>query len=122
MGKAQGLPMNTIVIIALALIVLVVIGVFFFTGMGRQSALITQQVGAATGGEKGLAKAECQSLCTSLAFTSISGDCTAANLGNYPEIVEYCCKECHLLISCSVTVGGSSCSLNDPCLTVACPT
>lgn len=113
MSKGQEMPMNTIVVIALALIVLVVVGVFFFMGMSRQSGLLTQQVGAATGGEEGMKKTECQSVCTSVSFTSISGSCTVSNLQSYPEIMSYVNKNCPCYSSCSVSMqGGGTCNLN----------
>lgn len=122
MKKAQGLSMETIIVIALALIVLVVIGVFFFSGMGKQSSLISQQVGSATGGETGMKKTECQSVCTAVSFTTISGSCTATNLANYPEVKEWHTKNCPCYSSCSVNLqGGGKCDLNTAwgCCTVS---
>jgi hypothetical protein len=68
MRNAQGLPVNMIVLTALALLVLVVVGAFFISGFGQATGGI--QVVNAT-------EAECQSMCQGLATSAFNYDsCT----------------------------------------------
>jgi hypothetical protein len=57
MRRAQGLPVNMIVLVALALLVMVVVGAFFISGFGQAAGSI-QGVNAT--------EAQCHSMCQSL--------------------------------------------------------
>lgn len=69
--RAQGLPVNIIVLVALALLVLIVVAVFFITGMSGASQSIN--IVNAT-------QAQCNSLCGTLSVSSLNFiDCAALN-------------------------------------------
>jgi len=68
MRNAQGLPVNMIVLTALALLVLVVVGAFFISGFGEASGSVNV-VDAD--------QADCQSLCQSMAASAFNyAECT----------------------------------------------
>jgi len=69
--KAQGLPVNIIVLVALALLVLVVVAAFFITGISGAGQAIN--IVNAT-------QAECNSLCGTISVSALNFvDCTALN-------------------------------------------
>ncbi len=67
--KAQGLPVNMIVLVALALLVLVVVGAFFISGFGQASSSISIV---------NKTQADCQSICQGLTTAAFNyDDCDA---------------------------------------------
>ncbi len=104
--KAQGLPINMIVITALALLVLVVVGAFFISGFGSAGAsvitalalLVLVVVGAffiSGFGSAGASvqivnatQAECQSVCQGLATAAFNYD-TCTELEDNPQAQNY---------------------------------
>jgi len=73
MRLAQGLPVNMIVLTALALLVLVVVGAFFISGFGEASGSVN--VVNAT-------QADCQGLCQGLATAAFNYDSCSALMQN----------------------------------------
>ena len=106
MRYGQGLPVNMIVLTALALLVLVVVGAFFISGFGQASSSV--QVINAT-------QAECNGLCQGLATTAFNyDDCDA--LKKTGQGVEYrTTKNCDEIYgACRVTLrNGSACDVTD---------
>ena len=108
--RAQGLPVNMIVLTALALLVLVVVGAFFISGFGEASGSVNV-VDAD--------QADCQSVCQSLAASAFNyNDC--ALVAGAPQAVDYAetvidgddgtCAS--LFGACTVTIsGGNQCSI-----------
>ena len=73
MRRAQGLPVNMIVLTALALLVLVVVGAFFISGFGEATGSIN--VIDAT-------QADCQAKCQGLATAAFNYDSCDSLAGN----------------------------------------
>ncbi len=103
MSKAQGLPVNMIVLTALALLVLVVVGAFFISGFGSAGA--SMQVTNAT-------QAECQAKCQGIVTSAFNYETCNALEGN-PQVEEYIATDgcASQFGACTVTVrGGVSCA------------
>ena len=67
--RAQGLPVNMIVLVALALLVLVVVGAFFISGFGQATSGISVV---------NKTQAQCQSICQGLTTSAFNyDDCDA---------------------------------------------
>ncbi len=101
MRKAQGMPVNMIVLTALALLVLVVVAAFFITGFGQASGSI-QTV------EK--SQADCQGYCQSLSISAFNyascAELYAAGAGPAKNYIDNCDE----YGSCRVSIrGGKSC-------------
>lgn len=115
MRKAQGLPMSTIVVTALALLVLVVIGAFFISGMTRQTGAMAGWIGRTTGGNETILKAECNSMCLDITAVMIS-DCPSNGrmvIKNTNELLAFYKKGCPCFVTCdAVTETGASCRLS----------
>lgn len=111
MKTGQGLPVNMIVLTALALLVLVVVGAFFISGFGSAGASV-QVVNQS--------QAQCQSLCQGIATSAFNYDsCGASGLQGNPQVTQYtttkgCARD---FGACRVTIkNGVSCS----CSTTGC--
>ena len=112
MVKAQGLPVNMIVLTALALLVLVVVGAFFISGFGQASSSVN--IVNAT-------QADCQSICQGLVSSAYNYDeCVGydSNTGEYTgfgatsRALEYVCTCADNYGGCTVTLrDGSSCMI-----------
>ena len=73
--KAQGMPINMIVMIVLALLVLVVVAGFFMTGTGTLFGGIAQQGGQASAqAELSAFRSSCQTWCMSMNSMYAPGD------------------------------------------------
>jgi len=96
--KAQGLPINMIVIIALSLLVLVVVGAFFITGMGRAGP--SMMPGNQT----------CPSMCTAIKGDALaSTSCETIPTSNANR---YCAAGCAAEDCQGITTAdGTSCTL-----------
>ena len=103
MSKAQGLPVNMIVLTALALLVLVVVGAFFISGFGSAGA--SMQITNAT-------QAECQAKCQGMVASAFNYE-TCNTLEGNPQVAGYtaaggCATQFGV---CTVTVrGGITCA------------
>jgi len=71
--RGQGLPVNMIVLTALALLVLVVVGAFFITGFGEASGSVSVVEAS---------QADCQAMCQGLATSAFNYDSCADLLTN----------------------------------------
>jgi flagellar basal body-associated protein FliL len=71
-SKAQGLPINTIILIVIAIVVLAAVLLFFFTGFGKPSGTLSEQQ----------ALSNCQSKCSVIASSNPTSAATAATLAN----------------------------------------
>ena len=102
--KAQGLSMQTIVILVLAIVVLAATLMFFFGGFGKSGSSLNDQQALAT----------CQSRCTRAKAiaagceSSSSSGCSVSTIGsnsNYctAVTVEGSDKKCNMLMTCAVT-------------------
>jgi len=107
MRNAQGMPVNMIVLTALALLVLVVVAAFFITGFGQASGSI-QTV------EK--SQADCQGYCQSLSISAFNyADCASlyiAASGTIPSSGpgKNYVETCDQYGACRVSIrGGKSC-------------
>ncbi|HLE06551.1 MAG TPA: hypothetical protein VI790_04300 [Candidatus Nanoarchaeia archaeon] len=69
MRRGQGLPVNMIVLTALALLVLVVVGAFFISGFGQASGSVNIIEAS---------QADCQALCQGLAASAFNYECCKA--------------------------------------------
>src|SRR3989339_878302 len=100
MRRGQGLPVNMIVLTALALLVLVVVGVFFISGFGKASGSVNIIEAS---------QADCQAVCQSLssmAFTyndCITFETAYGGLASTNPAKEYGCT-CENYGSCTVTL------------------
>lgn len=116
MRKGQGLPMSTIVVTALSLLVLVVIGAFFISGMTRQTGAMAGWIGRTTGGNETTLKAECNTLCLDITGITISNCPTdgRALILDTNELEAFYKKGCPCFVTCdAVTETGASCRLKD---------
>lgn len=114
MRKGQGLPMSTIVVTALSLLVLVVIGAFFISGMTRQTGAMAGWL-KVTGGNETTVKAKCNSLCLDIAGITISSCPTDGRtvIKNTPELKEFYKNVCPCFITCdAVTETVANCRLS----------
>ncbi len=111
MRLAQGMPVNMIVLTALALLVLVVVGAFFISGFGQASSSVNI-VDAS--------QAECQSIRQTLTASGYNYDkCIGytttdgwSGLAATNKAIEYMCR-CDDFGAATVTLrDGSSCSLS----------
>ncbi len=101
--KSQGMPVNMIVLTALALLVLVVVGAFFISGFGQASSNINVV-------DK--SQAECQGICQGLATTAFNyNDCTSLkNTGQAKTYSDDCSGSYG---ACTVTLRtGEECSIS----------
>ncbi len=106
MRSGQGMPVNMIVLTALALLVLVVVGAFFISGFGQASGSVN--VVNAT-------QADCQSICQSLAAAAYNYNSCSALEAN-PQATSYATKCAESFGACTVTISGGvscSCSVDD---------
>jgi hypothetical protein len=95
--KAQGLPMSTIILFILVLLVLVGVGVFFFT----QFAV----------GEKGAAGANCLQLCQSMNAIYASNASYYGDPNNFPSLLkntEPGAKFCSICTSYKCQISGKN--------------
>ena len=100
--RAQGLPVNIIVLVALALLVLVVVAVFFITGISGAGQSI--QITNAT-------QAQCNSLCGTLSVTAFNFDNCSA-LSEVGVAVDYSVNCASTYGKCTVSLrNGQRCSL-----------
>jgi hypothetical protein len=106
MRNAQGLPVNMIVLTALALLVLVVVGAFFISGFGQATGSIN--IIDAT-------QADCQNLCQSLATSAFNYDDCGDSTDGFKatqKALNYACA-CNQFGACTVTLrGGGSCVIS----------
>ena len=104
MRIGQGLPVNMIVLTALALLVLVVVGAFFISGFGSAGA--SMQVVNAT-------QAGCQSDCQSITTMAYNyNDCT--ELKGTTKAVDYIADCAPSFGTCTVTLsGGATCGIKE---------
>ncbi|MFA5406488.1 MAG: hypothetical protein WC307_03985 [Candidatus Nanoarchaeia archaeon] len=115
--KAQDLPVNMIVLTALALLVLVVVGAFFISGFGQASSSVNIIEAD---------QAECQSICQTLVTTAFNYNVDVAwdednavytGLGYTNKAKEYACR-CVNYGACTVTLrDGSSFSVEQAAYT-----
>jgi len=108
MRRSQGLPVNMIVLTALALLVLVVVGAFFISGFGEASGSVNVVEAS---------QADCQALCQSLAASAFNYDeCVGydtdyTGFGSTSKAIEYACT-CNRYGACTVTLrGGDACQI-----------
>ena len=105
MRKGQGLPVNMIVLTALALLVLVVVGAFFISGFGQASSSVN--VVNAT-------QADCQNKCqglTSVAFNYNECDTLKTQVGQAAEYMTQCSDQ---FGACTVTLrNGAPCEIKE---------
>ncbi len=101
MRLAQGMPVNMIVLTALALLVLVVVGAFFISGFGQASSSVN--VVNAT-------QADCSAMCQGLTVSAFNyDDCDSLN--NINQATTYI-SQCSDFGACRVTLrDGSSCDI-----------
>jgi len=108
MRKGQGLPVNMIVLTALALLVLVVVGAFFISGFGQASGSVNVIEAS---------QADCQALCQGLAASAFNyDDCATFKLtGNAQKYWDDDADEldCDAQYgACTVTLrNGNSCAI-----------
>jgi len=109
MRHGQGLPVNMIVLTALALLVLVVVGAFFISGFGQASGSVNIIEAS---------QADCQAVCQSLSSSAFNyDDCITfttvyGGLASTTKAKEYGCT-CENYGACTVTLrNGESCSIN----------
>ena len=111
--KAQGMPINMIIIIVLALLVLVVVAGFFMTGTGTLFGGIAQQGGQASAqAELTAFRSSCQTWCMSMNSMYSQGDdisdtlyCTSTrNLTAYGVDEAYCYDTLVYGSNCRITL------------------
>ena len=104
-NRGQGLPISTIIIIALALLVLVVVGAFFVTGTGRQLSAAMPQL---TPEETAALRTSCQQKCNMMIMLDFTDVTCGADLKAKPEVAAFCADECDTVSTCKVTVSDGS--------------
>lgn len=88
-SKAQGLPMNTIILIILVLFVLAGVGIFFFSQFQE--------------GDKGFDQSQCVQLCQSIRASMASDETTTwTDIKNGPVAQSFCTGYCFNTIECKV--------------------
>lgn len=114
-SKAQELPMTTIVVTALALLVLVIVGAFFITGQTQSSGGLAQFVKGSTGDIATTAlQSNCNTQCVTLSAAVGSLD-ECADI-TWTQVESYCGK-CNGIISCSTLLNsnGAVCPQSSYC-------
>ena len=98
--KAQGLPINMIVLVALALLVLVIVGAFFISGFTQAGSSVSFV---------NKTQAECQTLCAELSASAGNYD-DCETFQNTEKAIEYA-NSCEA--PCIVNLrGGEECEIS----------
>jgi len=101
--RAQGLPINLIILVALALLVLVVVGAFFISGFGEASGGVNVA---------GVNQADCQALCQNMVATAFNYD-DCETFKQYEGSVRYLDECASSFGACTVTLkGGVTCMVS----------
>ena len=110
MEKAQGLPITTVVLIAICIMVLVIIILFFLGGFGS--------------GTNSVNTFQCQQMCQTI-NTLVAGNqiCDPTGVGNINSFKSFCSGNCDKKVSCSLNTRKNNCGWDlDNAIVVVYPT